>query len=436
MRVVAMLPWPDRFEDFHDKIGISLESFRDELTGGWLFNYVEAFQRAGVRPVLYYFSARVGERWRFRHRATGVQVCVLPSPRLHCRIRGARYRYWPRRRAFQTLESYLSMPLRSLAHELRADGCGTILCHEYEYTRFDVAVALGRILHIPVFATSQGGLPARSRVERLLRRITVRLAAGLIVPSQVECERVRERYRIPAQRIARIPNPMDVMLWRPLAQAAIRSALGIAHDARVVTWQGRVEIDKKGLDVLFEAWARIAVTHAEYKPLLLLVGSGQDAGVLRQLVDAANANAVRWIDTYITDRRLLWRYLAVADIATLPSRREGFAVSVVEAMACGLPVVAADTAGVVDALGMGNDAAGIVVPREDPGALADALGRLIADDAFARALGARGRRRAEEHFSLEAVGARLRDFLWPDVDAGRGVSTVSSRAETGLGVSR
>jgi rhamnosyl/mannosyltransferase len=63
----------------------------------------------------------------------------------------------------------------------------------------------------------------------------------------------------------------------------------------------------------------------------------------------------------------------------------------------------------VDALG--EEEAGIIVPREDPVALAAALGRLIADETLASSMGARGRLRAEERFSLGIVGEQLRRFL-------------------------
>jgi glycosyltransferase involved in cell wall biosynthesis len=408
---VAILPWGDRFEDFHDRIGVSFEDFRDELTGGWLFNYVEALQRVGLRPFLYYASVRVDEPLRFRHGPTGVEVRVLPSPRLHCKVRTAQERYRPGSPVLGSLASYLATPLRPLARELRADGCGIILCHEYEYPRFDVMVGLGRWLGLPVFASFQGGDPPHSRIQRPLRWLAVRNAAGLIIASEREARRVRDRYRLPAGMVAAIPNPMDVTRWRPLPKHAARSELGIPADRHVVVWQGRVEVDKKGLDVLLDAWTRVCEAHAAQPPLLLLVGTGRDEDALRQLIEAAPPATVRWVDHYVTDRELLWRYLSAADVATLPSRREGFAVAVVEAMACGLPVVAADAPGVVDALGEGEQAAGLIVPREDAGALAAALLRLLADAALATELGRRGRRRAEGTFSLEVVGDQLWAFL-------------------------
>jgi glycosyltransferase involved in cell wall biosynthesis len=408
---VAILPWGDRFEDFHDRIGVSLAGFRDELTGGWLFNYAEALQRAGLRPVLYYASARIDEVVRFRHGPTGTEVRVLPSPRLHCKVRGARERYRPGSPALGTLASYLATPLWPLARELRADGVEVVLCHEYEYPRFDAMVGLGRWLHLPVYATFQGGEPTPGRIQRPLRRLAVRAAAGLIIASEQEVRRVRDRYRLPPDRVAVIPNPMDVTRWRPLPRNAVRSELGIPTDRRVVVWQGRVEVDKKGLDVLLDAWTRVCELQGTDPPLLLLVGTGRDEDLLRRLVAAAPPATVRWVDRYVTDRELLWRYLAAGDLATLPSRREGFAVAVVEAMACGLPVVAADAPGVADALGRGEEAAGLVVPTEDAGALAAALSRLLSDAALASELGRRGRGRAEARFSLEVVGNALRGFL-------------------------
>jgi glycosyltransferase involved in cell wall biosynthesis len=305
--------------------------------------------------------------------------------------------------------SHVATPWRALAREFRRDGCEAILCQEYECPRFDQAVVLGRVLNIPVFATYQGGSTPDSALERPFRRATICRAAGLIIGARREIQRVRAAYGVPAERIAIVPNALDVTKWRPGDRHAARTALGIADDVRVVAWHGRVEIDCKGLDVLLDAWEQLCVARPHARLLLLLVGSGRDCEALRRRVASLPLGAVRWEDFWVRDRELIWQYLSAADISVLSSRREGFPVAVVEAMACGLPVVATNVSGVADALG--DDLAGIVVPREDAAALAKALGRLLDDEPLRRDLGERARRRAEREFSLQTVGCRLRAFM-------------------------
>ena len=135
---------------------------------------------------------------------------------------------------------------------------------------------------------------------------------------------------------------------------------------------------------------------------------------------------VTWIDRYIFDRHELWSYLMAADIYTMPSRDEGFAVAPLEAMACGLPVVASDARGVLDVFPRGEADGGVIVPRENAPALARALIRLIDHPTFASTLGETGRRRVEKEFSLEAVGQQLRSLLFGAETAGSTVVTVKN----------
>jgi starch synthase len=113
------------------------------------------------------------------------------------------------------------------------------------------------------------------------------------------------------------------------------------------------------------------------------------------------------VEEYVHDRELMWRLLSAADVATLPSRHEGFPVATLEAMACALPVVAADVSGVRDMLQAVPDTdTGIIVPPEDTAALADALGLLVDDVELSRRLGESARLVAEQ-FSVEDVGLSL-----------------------------
>jgi glycosyltransferase involved in cell wall biosynthesis len=408
---LALLPAGDRFEDFFDKVGVTLETFRREQTGGWLFNYVEALDRADCDTVLVFMSARISSTLHFVHEPTGCQVCVLPSPVLHRKFRAARWRFAPESRLLRSLEAYLATPLYALWRELEELDCRAILCQEYESARFDLCVLMGRLTGRSVFATYQGAQKGHSAAETPLRRLAVRWCRGLIIGSATERARVRGRYHLPELKVLSIPNPLDVRRWKPQDRGQARRALGLPLDRRIVIWHGRVQIERKGLDVLLAAWHKVCVDRSDRQPLLLLVGSGRDEKELaRRLLDLPDG-VVHWVDEYVHDKERVQRYLSAADVATLPSRHEGFSVAALEAMACALPLVAADVSGVRDLMqaSPGREP-GIIVPPGDADALADALGRLLDDVELSRRLGSSARSVAE-NFSLEDVGTQLADAL-------------------------
>lgn len=432
--VVALLPWGDLIEDFLDGIGVSLEAFCEEMKGGWLFGYIDALRSAGVRTVVFCVSARVDTPTRFTNAPTGATVCVLPASERYLRLRRRIPRPYgstleetfgeirgirrPIYAAIRDVAPYLATPARPLARELRRERCTAILCQEYESPRFDVCVMVGKRLGIPVFATFQGGVWHRSRLEHPLRPRTLQACAGLIIAPRTEAERVRARYGVPENRIARIFNPIDLTLWRASDRGEARLALGIPDGARVAVWHGRVDLHRKGLDVLLDAWQQVCRERPGRDLWLLLVGTGSDADELRRRIAGMRLPGVMWLDEYILDRARMVGYLSAADVYTLPSRHEGFPVAPIEAMACGLPVVAADAPGVPDILEGGEEAGGLVVPRGDESALAGALGRVLDDPAGRRELGARARLRVERCFSLTTVGEQLCAFLFPTAGGG------------------
>jgi starch synthase len=421
---VALLPAGETIEDFLDPLGLSFEDFRDEMTGGWLFGYAEALQAAGVRPVIVCVSRSRGGALRDVHRPTGAALWRLPRPRVNALLHGAAAASVPVhmtddpplwRRGLRSpprhLAWMLATPINAVARVTRHECFGAILCQDYEQPRFDACVAVGRLLRVAVFGSFQGADQALSPLERPLRPLAMRAATGLIAGSREEVARVRARYRMAPERVARIFNPLDTEPWRAGDGQAVRSELDIGPDAWVVAWHGRVERHKKGLDVLLDAWSRVRATPGDRDRVLLLVGTGRDAGWLRDELAGRGWACVRWLDRYVLDKREIGRYLSAADVYVFPSRLEGFPVALVEAMACGLPVVAAEAHGVADILEGGQASGGIVAPVGDDVALADGLLRLWGDPALGVTLGTRAAERAERAFSTAAVGRQLRSFL-------------------------
>jgi starch synthase len=406
-----LLPWGDVFEDFLDRLGISFEQLRDEFVGSWMFGYAAALATAGVRTLVVCPTSRVGEPRATTHGPTGAELRLLPTSRAYAALRARRLdgrldgRRDPRAvgRALAThVAPYLATPPRALLELLRREGCDALLCQEYEDPRFDVCVAVGRRANVPVFGTFQGADYQLSRLERPLRPRSIRASAGLIVGARRELERVRETYGVPEDKLAHIANPVDARLWRAEDGAAVRAELGIPESAAVVAWHGQLQLERKGLDVLLEAWQEIEPTRGAH---LVLVGSGEDAGEISRRVSAARG--VHLLDGWVQDRTRMRAILSAGDVYAFPSRHEGLPVAPLEAMACGLPVVGADASGVADVVGD----AGVVVPRGDAGALARALADLLDDDDRRAELGRRARSRVETSFALEPVGAALRAFL-------------------------
>lgn len=434
---IALLHCYDLIDDFLDSIHLSFETFCKEFVGSWMFGYINALKKVGVRTVLFCISDRLTESCRYLHEPTGATICVLPANQIYRTFRAIRNRAL---RAYDAQEgqtfkdildskdtryslltklkdlvksagSYVSTPLGLLAHELKQEGCQAILCQEYEFVRFDACVLLGKRIGIPVFATFQGGNETQSFLEYPSRHLAFRYCEGAIIATQTEIERVRKCYKLPDSKIARIFNPIDITSWQRCDRSRARELIGIPLDARVVVWHGRVEIERKGLDILLDAWEQVCCDRPERELRLLLVGTGSDAPKLHQRLTKKPLSHMIWIDEFINDRARVQQYLSAADVYVMSSRQEGFPVAPIEAMACSLPIVATDAPGIPDILEHGETSGGLIVPRNNASALANAIGRVLDHPDWGQELGRRARLRVEQQFASEAVGQQLRDFL-------------------------
>ncbi|HYF22040.1 MAG TPA: glycosyltransferase [Caulobacteraceae bacterium] len=408
MNRVAIFPWGDPIEKFLEPIGLTLQDFAERMTGGWLFGYVEALRSAGIEAVVVVASSSVSRAERLVHAGTGAPIRVVPVPP---RAPGR-----PSNR--ESLRAWARTPLPGFARALRDEGCDAILVQEYEYARFDALVLLGSALRLPVFAAFQGGDWTASPLEARVRPWSLKACRGLIVPSRRERERLASVYGVPAGKIVDIPNPLDTAAWRPADRAESRRALNVREDEVLFVTHGRVDIARKGLDVLLAAWRRVAAARPTAR--LLMIGSGQDEAAFQAMIDADPPPRLERLASYVTDRQAVRARLSAADAYVAASRLEGLPVAPLEAMACGLPVVATDIHGLSDIFEAGEAHGGLVIPPGDTDALAAAMLRLHDEPALRRRLAEAARSRVESRFAPEQVGAALKAFMTPfPLDGGR-----------------
>ncbi|SDW99471.1 glycosyltransferase family 4 protein [Thiocapsa roseopersicina] len=391
---VAIFPWGDVVEEFLDPIGLDLDAFAQRMTGGWLFGYVAAFQSLGWDAVILCASERLTTPRCLTHAGTGAAIWAVPGRRSIAR-----------RDSIKSARQILRTPWRAFRRILRSEGCSIVLVQEYEYARFDALAVLARLLGLPVFATFQGGDLTLSPLEARIRPWTLRLAQGLIVPSTRERERLARTYKASNLRIADIPNPIDADEWRASSRSECRSEWGLPEQDLVVVNHGRIDMYRKGLDVLLAAWSAFSDSHPTAR--LLILGSGPDQAAFGEAIGGSGAKGIIWENAYSTDRPRLRRWLSAADIYVTTSRVEGMPVAPLEAMACGLPVVASRAHGLPDIFRDGEASGGILVDCEDTAGVANALSRLADAPKLCAELGRAARACIETRFAIPVVAGAL-----------------------------
>jgi glycosyltransferase involved in cell wall biosynthesis len=175
------------------------------------------------------------------------------------------------------------------------------------------------------------------------------------------------------------------------ARARIRAEWDVPAGAVVFLYLGRLSKDKGLLD-LARAFADVPDAH------LALVGPDEE-GLGEAIRSACGSHAAQVRFAGYTDQPQA--YMAASDVFVLPSYREGFGSTVIEAAACGLPAIATRIYGLTDAVVDGTT--GYLVPVRDPAALAARMRELAADAGLRRTLGAAARERALRDFSQAAL---------------------------------
>ena len=199
---------------------------------------------------------------------------------------------------------------------------------------------------------------------------------------------------IPAERVAQVPSGVDPARFEDVAPADLKSDCGFPADARIVGVVGHLVDAHKGQKDFLVASAAVAARYPEAR--FVLVGEGRDRRALEQ--QAAQVGVADRV-SFTGFRSDVPAVLAALDVFVMPSRYEALGTSAIEAMMAGLPVVGAGVGGLREVIDDG--VTGLLVAPGEPDALAQAIGRLLADQALRHRMGAAGKQRAHEQFSVK-----------------------------------
>jgi glycosyltransferase involved in cell wall biosynthesis len=277
-----------------------------------------------------------------------------------------------------------------LARHLRAN---VDLVHLHTGRAAWLGALAARLAAVPAIVTRRmdrpvrAGLRTRLIYQHLTRR-TVAIAPGVVT-------RLTDG-GVPASRITCIASAVDLDRVQPRrGSAALRAEHGASQDDRVLLTLSSL-VSRKGVDVLLDAVAMLR--GRGLRPLLWIAGEGPErAALTAQAARLGLEPQLRWLGAASEVGDLL----AACDVFVLPSRREGLGVAALEAMAAGRPVVASAVGGLGAAVVDGRT--GLLVPPDDPPALAEALATLLGDAALRSRLGTAGPGRIAEGFLPEQM---------------------------------
>ena len=283
-----------------------------------------------------------------------------------------------------------------------------------------IAVLAGRLLGRPAVlrAESNGEFSGEFLFQgAVARHALLRHAAALLLRSRNALLRRADMFLaitrgiegefiaggVPTNRIVYIPNGVEADRFvppDPAAKASLRAHLGLPPDRVIWCYTGKL-MRGKGLELLLEVWRRVVADDSRL--LLVLVGGGSVHALsceteLREYVARHGLGASVRFTGYVGN---VVDYLQAADFFVLPSEREAMSVSVIEAMACGLPVIATRVGGTAEVVE--NRINGCLVDPRDGAALERTMRELVSDPGLARRLGERARARVLDRFDIRVV---------------------------------
>jgi glycosyltransferase involved in cell wall biosynthesis len=317
--------------------------------------------------------------------------------------------------------------VRALAAWLRREEID--LVHAHMFRAEVVGVRAARAAGTPVIMATVHSSRVRSPEDVAVLAALTPAMDRLVVPSASILAKVRAEGRGGAAYSV-VPNGVDLSRFAaPAPRCALRRESGIPGSAVLVGVVARLEAEK-GHTHLVAAWPDVVAAAPD--TYLAIVGEGSECGALRAQAAALPAPARDRI-IFTGRREDVAALTADLDIAVLPSLREAQGISILEAMARRLPVVASAVGGIPEVVADG--VSGFLVPPADPPALAAAIARLATSPALRARMGEAGYRIVAERFSMEAHVRHI-EAIYDEELSRTGALTAMRNGADGSGGSR
>ncbi len=274
------------------------------------------------------------------------------------------------------------------------------ILHVNSYIPGNYARLAAWLVGVPVIIDHWHGFTRFNRKRRFICRLLGRVTTLSLTVSAGVKQHLLQHLQLAPDRIRVLYNGIDLNRCRPSrSRQEMRTTLGLPQDVPVLAIVSRLDHWGKGHRELFQAMVQIK---AHWPVHCLVIGGGQRQGEMMALVqDLGLGSSV----TFVGQRQDVPDLLGAVDIFVLPSYSEGVSRSLLEAMALGLPVVVSEAGGSPEVVQHAVN--GLLVPVKDPEALAQALGRLLANPPWAAQLGQAAAERVAAAFSLERLGQEL-----------------------------
>lgn len=241
-------------------------------------------------------------------------------------------------------------------------------------------------------------------LPRFFERTTKNLATGYMANSETVKKTFVEKFGVAKEKISVIPTGIDVTSFVELAEKEnLREKLGITTENRVVICVANFH-PNKGHRYLLEAFEAL---YHKYKNIkLILIGIGkEEASLKRQVQEYLSKNNI----LFLGERADIPRLLSLSYVFVLPTFFEGMSNAIMEAMACGLPVITTDI--IENRELITHEKTGLLCPLQDTLCLTRLLDRVFSDSTLAQTLGRNASAAIQEKYGLPAMTQLWRNYF-------------------------